>query len=35
MLCFKLADDVHEAYNLIQDLVPSTPQVMTQSDIKF
>lgn len=35
MLCFKLVDDVQESYNLIQDLVPSTPQVMTQSDIKF
>ena len=33
MLHFTLADDVQEAYNLIQDLVPSTPQVMPQSDI--
>lgn len=25
---FSLPDDVQEAYNLIQDLVPTTPQVI-------
>lgn len=35
MLHLTLPDDVQEAYNLIQDLVPTTPQVMTQSNIEF
>ncbi len=35
MLHFTLPDDVQEAYNLIQDSVPTTPQVMIQSDTEF
>lgn len=35
MLHFIFPDDVQEAYNLIQDLVPTTPQVMIFGDIEL
>lgn len=35
ILHFTLPDDVQEAYNLIQDLVPTTPQVILSFNLKL
>lgn len=35
MLHYTSPDDVQEAYNLIQDLVPTTPQVISKVTLSF